>query len=112
MPLQDANPTPSFGGFGIMRNSSNVTGVAIATAIVAATMASMGFATDVDSVIDAGPGSSILSAFVSGQRIALLTMGSLTLVGAAASFFKGSRVETLIEPAGQAPPAASTTPGD
>ena len=44
----------------LTRNSANVTGVAIATAIVAATMASMGYAAAVEDVIDAGQGSSIL----------------------------------------------------
>ncbi|MCI0438634.1 MAG: MFS transporter [Chloroflexi bacterium] len=76
----------------LTRNSANVTGVAIATAIVAATMASMGYAADVESVIGAGQGSGILHAFTSGLRTAYLTMGCLLLAGVAVSFFKGGQV--------------------
>lgn len=72
----------------LMRNSANVSGIAIATAIVAGTMAAQGFSTDVDAVVEAGRGSGILGAFTSGLRFAYLTMGTLAVLGAVASFFK------------------------
>ena len=74
----------------LVRNSANVSGVAVATTIVTATMVSMGYAPDlgdVRSAVDAG----VLNAFVSGLRLLYTVMGSLLLVGIAVSFFKGAK---------------------
>ena len=73
----------------LTRNSANVTGVAVATAIVTAVMASQGFDANIDEVIESGKETGMLSAFNSGLHIAYLIMGSLLVVGALASLFKG-----------------------
>ncbi len=69
----------------LMRNSAQVMGIAVATAIVTATMASMGYAASLDAVSDA-PG-----AFTTGFRIVCLAMASLTLLGVVISIAKGGR---------------------
>ncbi len=81
------------GFLNLVRNSANVTSIALATAIVTATMASKGYPPSLASVsIGEGPG--LLGAFAAGVRIAYLTMGSLALGGIVASFLKG---EQLVE---------------
>lgn len=72
----------------LSRNSGNVTGIAIATTIVTAVMASGGFDSNIDVVLDAGPGSGILDSFMTGVKVAFLTMAILQVIGAIASFFK------------------------
>ncbi len=73
----------------LVRNAANVTGVALATAIVTAIMASNGYLPRLDVVSDAtGPG--LFNAFVSGLRITYLSFGCLLLVGMVVSFLKGS----------------------
>ena len=69
----------------LMRNSAQVMGIAVATAIVTATMASMGYAASLDAASDA-PG-----AFTTGFRIVCLAMASLTLLGVVISIMKGGR---------------------
>jgi EmrB/QacA subfamily drug resistance transporter len=78
----------------LVRNSANVSSVAVATTIVTATMASKGYGPDLGDVgiaVDAA----LVDAFVSGLRLLYTVMGSLLLVGIAASFFKGTRATTL-----------------
>ena len=72
----------------LVRNSANVTSIAVATAVVTATMVSMGYAPDLSNVSgsdDPGLGRS----FVSGMNTLYLAMGFLLLVGVVASFLKG-----------------------
>jgi EmrB/QacA subfamily drug resistance transporter len=69
----------------LVRNAANVTSIAISTAIVTSTMASMGQPASLDAVADAP------HAFVSGVRTALLALGCVVLVGVVASFLKGGR---------------------
>ena len=69
----------------LMRNSAQVMGIAVATAIVTATMASMGYAASLDAVSDA-PG-----AFTTGFRIVCLAMAGFTLLGVVISIIKGGR---------------------
>ncbi len=79
----------------LSRNAGNVTGVAIATSIVTAVMASQGFQSNIDAVLDSGPTSSLLESFMTGLKAAFLVMGVLQLIGAAASVFKtDSQAET------------------
>jgi fucose permease len=73
----------------LTRNSANVTGVAVATAIVTAVMASQGFDANIDDVIESGRETGMLGAFNSGLHIAYVIMGTLLAVGALASAFKG-----------------------
>ena len=70
----------------LTRNSANVTGVAMASAIVTVVMASEGFAVNIDQINVSETGE--LEAFVSGLRTAYLVVGSLALLGAFASLFK------------------------
>ena len=87
----------------LVRNSANVTGIAVAAAIVTATMASMGHVADIESVIDAGPGSGILDAFTAGLRATYMTMGVLALLAAVASVFKGGRIQRTTPASSQLP---------
>ena len=77
----------------LIRNAGNVTSVAIATAIVTATMATMGFEPSLDAV-QPGGAAGVASAFTSGLRIAYLTMMGLLALALAISAFK-------FQPAGQ-----------
>jgi hypothetical protein len=52
-------------------------------------MASQGFDANIDEVIESGKETGMLGAFNSGLHIAYLIMGSLLVVGALASLFKG-----------------------
>ena len=72
----------------LSRNSGNVTGIAIATSIVIAVMASGGFESNIDAVLDAGTGSGLLDSFMAGLRVAFLSMGILQVIGAVASVLK------------------------
>ena len=80
----------------LSRNAGNVTGIAIVTSIVTGVMASQGFESNIDAVLDSGPTSSILNSFMTGLKAAFLVMGFLQLMGAAASAFKwDSRARTV-----------------
>lgn len=74
----------------VVRNSANVTSVAVVTVVVTAVMASMGFAPSLAAVSDAG-GGGVLAAFTSGLRIAYLITGSLVLLGMLLSLAKGGK---------------------
>ncbi len=75
----------------LVRNSANVTSIAVATAVVTATMVSMGYAPDLSGV--GGEGSEGLShSFVTGMNLLYAAMGCLLIVGAVASFLKGPAV--------------------
>lgn len=83
----------------LSRNAGNVTGVAIATSIVTAVMASQGFESNIDAVIDSEPGSSLLGSFMTALKAAFLVMAVLQVMGAAASVFKSdSQPQTAIGP--------------
>ena len=72
----------------LVRNSANVTSIAVATAVVTATMVSMGYVPDLSNV-SGGEDLGQLRSFVSGMNMLYLAMGSLLLVGVVASFLKG-----------------------
>jgi hypothetical protein len=72
----------------LVRNSSNVISVAVATTIVTATMVSMGYAPDLGDVRESGD-TEVLNAFVSGLQLSYLMMGSVLFIGIATSIFKG-----------------------
>ena len=72
----------------LVRNSANVTSIAIATAVVTSTMVSMGYAPDLGSV-SGGEDAGLLGSFVSGMNMLYFGMGCLLLLGAGASFMKG-----------------------
>ena len=75
----------------LTRNSANVTSIALATAIVVATMGSFGFEARLDAVTETG-GSEIGSAFVTGMHRAFFVMGGLVSLGIVLSFIKGERL--------------------
>ena len=68
----------------LVRNAANVTSVAMATAIVSATMGTMGYEPSLDAVRSGG-GAGVGDAFTSGLRNAYLTMMGLLLVSMAVS---------------------------
>ena len=72
----------------LVRNSANVTSIALGTAVVAATMTAMGFAPDLRGVAGAD-GAGAGAAFVSGMNLLYTGTGCLLLLGALVSFFKG-----------------------
>ena len=74
----------------LVRNSANVTSIALGTTVVAATMAGMGFAPDLSGVGQGGdPG--VGASFVAGMNALYTGTGCLLLLGALVSFFKGHR---------------------
>ena len=79
----------------LMRNSAMVTGIALVTAIVVATMASMGAEPSLKAV-SAEP-----DAFVEGIRRTFLVLGSLTVVGIIMSLLKTERPRATLEPSPQ-----------
>ena len=81
----------------LLRNSASVTSIALGTAIVTATMASMGFSSSLEAVSGTGD-AEVLKAFTSGLRLTFLVMGSLLLVGLVLSVLK---VEQREEPPAQ-----------
>jgi len=87
----------------LTRNSANITSNAIATAIVVATMASLG----AEPSLGAVAGES--DAFVSGVNRAFMVSGFLVVVAMVISFFKGERAREIPAPA-QAVPAGETRP--
>jgi len=74
----------------LVRNSGNVTSIAIATAIVTGVMASMGYLPSLAEVSETGD-TGLLSAFTSGMTMSYLWMSGLVLAGAALSVLKGAR---------------------
>ena len=74
----------------LSRNSGNVTGTAIAASIVTAVMVSGGYEVKIDAVLDAGPGSGLLDAFLTGLKTTFVAMAILQVIGAIASVFKSA----------------------
>jgi EmrB/QacA subfamily drug resistance transporter len=94
----------------LVRNSANITGVAVATAIVTAVMASQGLPPSLSAISETG-GTEVIDAFVTGLRIAYRIIGTLVILGIVFSFIRGGTGGTA-EPSktqtGEAP-APSTT---
>jgi MFS family permease len=76
------------GFLNLVRNSGNVTSIALVTAIVTASMASMGYEPNLSAVTEEA-GQGVITAFTSGLRVACMAMGSLVVVGVAMSWLKG-----------------------
>lgn len=83
------------GFLNLVRNSANITGIAVATTIVVSVMASQGFEPNLAAVSDSG-GQAVLGAFTSGMKTAYLSMSGLVLVGVAVSLLKGRRPESAV----------------
>ena len=71
----------------LVRNAGNVTSVAVATAIVTATMGSMGYEPSLEAVQGGAPG--VGHAFTSGLRYTYLTMTGMLLLAMALSALRG-----------------------
>ena len=82
------------GFLNLVRNSGNVTSIALVTAIVTATMASMGFPPTLAGV-EEGASAGLSHSFTSGLRIAFLAMGSLVAVGIGISYMKGGKAQAV-----------------
>ena len=79
------------GWLNLLRNSANITSIAVATAIVTAIMASKGFEASLSACSDS-ENPLVCGAFVSGLRWTYLAMGILLVSGAVVSFLKGAPV--------------------
>ena len=84
------------GFLNLVRNSGNLCSIAIATAIVTATMGAMGYEPSLAGVKPEGS-EGLLSAFTAGLRVAYGTMAVVVLVGVVASAFKGQRFAPMAE---------------
>ncbi len=91
-----------------IRNSANVTSIALVTAIVTATMASMGHPASLSAVSESG-GAEVLGAFTSGLRTAYLVIGGLAIVGIVLSIYKGDQAGSSPEES-EGETATSKTP--
>ncbi len=78
------------GFLNLVRNTANITGIAVATTIVVTVMGAQGFEPSLAAVSDSGA-EGVLGAFTSGMKTAYLVMSGLVLVGAALSVLKGGR---------------------
>ena len=78
------------GFLNLVRNSGNVTSIALGTAIVTTTMASMGFPATL-AAVEEGASRELFHAFTTGLRVTFLAMGSLVMIGIAVSFMKGGK---------------------
>ena len=94
----------------LIRNSAMVISIAVSTAIVTATMASMDYPPTLEAVTSAG-GEGIHNAFTSGMRIAYFVMASLLIVGIAISVLVRSQPrDTAARPTAE--PLADRSPLD
>ena len=78
------------GFLNLVRNSSNVTSIALGTAIITGAMASQGYPPTLAGVSESGD-VGLLLAFTSGLRVAFLAMGGVLILGVALSYFKGGK---------------------
>ena len=86
------------GFLNLVRNSSNVTSIALGTAIVTGVMASQGYAPTLAGVSESGD-TGLLAAFTSGIRMSFVVMGGVLILGVAISFCKGNKSQTSPEEA-------------
>ena len=77
----------------LVRNSANVTSIAIATTVVVATMGAKGVEPSLDSVSP-----EVADAFVTGLKWAFWMLAGILLVGIILSFLKGERPKQEAEP--------------
>lgn len=75
----------------LLRNSANVTGIALGTMIIVITMGARGYEPSLDAVATDGT-LGVKEAFVDGTRYAFIVISVLFLVGLLIAFFKGERV--------------------
>ena len=83
------------GFINLVRNSANITGTAVATAIVAAVMVSMGFLPNLSSVAETGD-TALLESFVAGLRTAYTIVAGLLFVGVVFSYIRPASAEVEV----------------
>ena len=81
------------GFINLVRNTANITGIAVATTIVVTVMGAQGFEPSLGAVSESGA-EGVLGAFTSGMKTAYLSMAGLVFVGALLSVLKGGRGRT------------------
>ena len=89
----------------LIRNSANVTSVAVATTVVVVTMGSYGVEPSLDAVSP-----SVADAFVAGLKWAFLVMAGMLLTGVVLAVIRGERRRP--EPAAQPPAEPAQAPAD
>ena len=89
----------------LIRNSANVTSIAVATTVVVVTMGSYGVEPSLDAVSP-----EVADAFVAGLKWAFLLMAGMLLVGVALAVIRGERRRP--EPATQQPSEPAQAPAD
>ena len=89
----------------LVRNSANVTSIAMATTVVVITMATFGVEPSLDAVSP-----EVSHAFVAGLRWAFLLMGGLLAVGIGLAIVRGERQRP--EPTSATPEQAAESPAD
>ena len=78
------------GFLNLVRNSANITGIAVATTIVVTVMGAQGFEPSLAAVSESGA-QGVLGAFTSGMKTAYLSMAGLAFAGAMLSMLKARR---------------------
>lgn len=97
------------GFLNLVRNAGNLTSIAVATAIVTATMASLGFAPSLAEVsVDGDAG--LVEAFTSGLRMAFRIMSGFVFMAIVISFFKGQAVAPEPDKDSREQPVRERTP--
>ena len=66
----------------LSRNSGNVTGIALSSAIVSAVLIASGYQVNVEAVLNAESTSNLVTAFINGMKFVFIFMGSLQLISA------------------------------
>jgi len=90
----------------LMRNSANVTSIALATTVVVATMGAKGVEPSLDVVSPL-----VADAFMAGLRLSFWLMAGILVVGVVISLMRGERVEQRATPAARAR-ASESAPGE
>ena len=97
------------GFLNLVRNSGNLTSIAVATVIVTASMASMGYPPSLAEVsVDSDPG--LIAAFTSGLSLAFRFMSGFIFIAIVASYFKGNPIPPEKEIVLQEQPTRERTP--
>ena len=69
---------------GLSRNSGNVTGIALSSAMVSAMLIASGYQVNVEAVLNADNTSHLVMTFINGMKLVFIFMGTLQLVSATA----------------------------
>lgn len=93
----------------LLRNSANVTGIALGTMIIVITMGARGYEPSLDAVAADGT-LGVREAFVDGARYAFIGISALFVVGLLIALFKGERVPEPADAPGAGAPSDVPSP--